>query len=87
MRAEVWQERDLQLAVRELEFLQRLSQSAASTRDSDELVELIIRETTAAIDTDVCSLYLVTSSGRDLALTATNGLTSPQRSSYTTGAR
>lgn len=74
MRAEVWQERDLQLAVRELEFLQRLSQSAASTRDSDELVELIIRETTAAIDTDVCSLYLVTSSGRDLALTATNGL-------------
>ncbi|PZR99050.1 MAG: hypothetical protein DLM67_04620, partial [Candidatus Nephthysia bennettiae] len=74
MRAEVSQERDPQLAVRELEFLQRLSQSAASTRDSGDLVDLIIRETTAAIDTDVCSLYLVDSGGRDLALTATNGL-------------
>jgi GAF domain-containing protein len=74
VRAEVSQERDLQLAVRELEFLQRLSQSAASTRDSGDLVDLIIRETTAAIDTDVCSLYLVESGGRDLALTATNGL-------------
>jgi sugar diacid utilization regulator/putative methionine-R-sulfoxide reductase with GAF domain len=74
VRAEVSQERDLQLAIRELEFLQRLSQSAAATRDSSELVELIIRETTAAIDTDVCSLYLVESGGRDLALTATNGL-------------
>ena len=46
--------RDLRLAVRELEFLQRLSQSAAATMDADELVELIIRETTSAIGTDVC---------------------------------
>jgi sugar diacid utilization regulator/putative methionine-R-sulfoxide reductase with GAF domain len=74
VRAEVTQERDLQLAVRELEFLQRLSQSAASTRDSGDLVDLIIRETTAAIDTDVCSLYLGEAGGRDLVLTATNGL-------------
>jgi sugar diacid utilization regulator/putative methionine-R-sulfoxide reductase with GAF domain len=74
VRAEVSRERDLQLAVRELEFLQRLSQSAASTRDSGELVELIIQETTAAIGTDVCSLYLVESDGRELALSATNGL-------------
>ena len=42
--------------------------------DSEELVELIIRETTAAIGTDVCSLYLSNPGGRDLALTATNGL-------------
>jgi DNA-binding PucR family transcriptional regulator/putative methionine-R-sulfoxide reductase with GAF domain len=67
-------ERDPRLALRELEFLQRLSLSAASTMDSDELVELIIRETTAAIDTDVCSLYLLNPGGRDLTLTATNGL-------------
>ena len=39
-------ERDFRLAVRELEFLQRLSQSTAATVDSEELVELIIRETT-----------------------------------------
>jgi sugar diacid utilization regulator/putative methionine-R-sulfoxide reductase with GAF domain len=67
-------ERDLRLALRELEFLQRLSQSAASTMDSDELVELIIRETTSAIGADVCSLYLLNPGGRDLTLTATNGL-------------
>lgn len=42
--------------------------------DADELVELIIRETTSAIGTDVCSLYLANPGGRDLTLTATNGL-------------
>jgi sugar diacid utilization regulator/putative methionine-R-sulfoxide reductase with GAF domain len=67
-------ERDLRLALRELEFLQRLSQSAASTMDSQELVDLIISETTSAIGTDVCSLYLVNPGGRDLSLIATNGL-------------
>src|SRR5215831_3366256 len=66
--------RDLRLAVLELEFLQRLSQSAAATMDADELLELIIRETTSAIGTDVCSLYLANPGGRDLTLTATNGL-------------
>jgi sugar diacid utilization regulator/putative methionine-R-sulfoxide reductase with GAF domain len=67
-------ERDLRLAVRELEFLQRLSLSAASTVDSDELLELIIRETTSAIGTDVCSLYLLAEGGQELVLIATNGL-------------
>ena len=67
-------DRDLRLAVRELEFLQRLSQSAAATMDADELVQLIIRETTSAIGTDVCSLYLANPGGHDLTLTATNGL-------------
>lgn len=67
-------DRDLRLVVRELEFLQRLSASAASTVDADELLELIIRETTSAIGTDVCSLYLLQDGGRELVLTATNGL-------------
>jgi DNA-binding PucR family transcriptional regulator/putative methionine-R-sulfoxide reductase with GAF domain len=74
VRVHVGRERDLRLALRELEFLQRLSQSAASTMDSDELLELIIRETTSAIGTDVCSLYLLDPTGRHLTLTATNGL-------------
>ena len=63
---------DSSLAARELNFLVRLAQAAASTQRPDELLELIIRETTSAIDTDVCSLYLLT--GRELLLTATNGL-------------
>src|SRR3981189_2668302 len=62
------------LAARELSFLGRLAQAAASTQRPDELLELIIREATSAMGTDVCSLYLVTSRGRELLLTATNGL-------------
>ena len=65
---------DLSLAVRELEYLQRLAQAAASTQEPDALVDLIIRETTSATGTDVCSLYLLAPNGRDLILTATNGL-------------
>src|SRR5437016_8562383 len=63
---------DSSLAARELNFLVRLAQAAASTQRPDELLELIIRETTSAIGVDVCSLYLLT--GRELLLTATNGL-------------
>jgi GAF domain-containing protein/sugar diacid utilization regulator len=74
VRAQESRERDLRLALRELEFLQRLSQSAASTMDADELVRLIIHEATTAIGTDVCSLYLLSPGGRDLVFTATNGL-------------
>ena len=65
---------DSSLAARELSFLVRLAQAAASTQRSDELLELIIRETTSAIGADVCSLYLLTPPGRELLLTATNGL-------------
>src|SRR5450759_4203900 len=65
---------DSSLAARELSFLVRLAQAAASTQRPDELLELIIREATSAMGTDVCSLYLVTSRGRELLLTATNGL-------------
>src|SRR5260370_39156621 len=63
---------DSSLAARELNFLVRLAQAAASTQPPDELLDLIIRETTSAIGADVCSLYLLT--GRELLLTATNGL-------------
>jgi sugar diacid utilization regulator/putative methionine-R-sulfoxide reductase with GAF domain len=64
---------DSSFAARELSFLVRLAQAAASTQRPDELLELIIRETTSAIGTDVCSLYLLTPN-RHLLLTATNGL-------------
>jgi len=65
---------DSSLAARELSFLVRLAQAAASTQRPDELLELIIRETTSAIGTDVCSLYLLSPPGAELLLTATNGL-------------
>ncbi len=65
---------DSSLAARELSFLVRLAQAAASTQKPDELLELIIREATSAMGTDVCSLYLLTPRGRELLLTATNGL-------------
>ena len=61
---------DSSLAARELSFLVRLAQAAASTQRPDELLELIIREATSAMGTDVCSLYLVTSRGRELLLIA-----------------
>ena len=64
---------DSGLAARELSFLVRLAQAAASTQRPDELLDLIIREATSAIGTDVCSLYLVAPTG-ELLLTATNGL-------------
>jgi sugar diacid utilization regulator/putative methionine-R-sulfoxide reductase with GAF domain len=67
-------ESDSSLAARELSFLVRLAQAAASTQKPDELLELIIGEATSAMGTDVCSLYLVTPPGREMRLTATNGL-------------
>jgi sugar diacid utilization regulator/putative methionine-R-sulfoxide reductase with GAF domain len=67
-------EADSSLAARELGFLVRLAQAAASTQRPDELLELIIREATSAMGIDVCSLYLLTPPGRELLLTATNGL-------------
>jgi GAF domain-containing protein len=72
--SEVAAEQDSSLAARELSFLVRLAQAAAATQRPDELLDLIIRETTSAIGTDVCSLYLLTPHGHELLLTATNGL-------------
>src|ERR1700716_1575920 len=65
---------DTSLAARELSFLVRLAQAAAATPRPDALLDLIIRESTSAMGTDVCSLYLLTARGRELRLTATNGL-------------
>jgi sugar diacid utilization regulator/putative methionine-R-sulfoxide reductase with GAF domain len=65
---------DTSLAARELGFLVRLAQAAASTQKPDELLALIIREATSAMGTDVCSLYLLQPQGNELLLTATNGL-------------
>src|SRR5260370_37645087 len=67
-------ESDSSLAARELSFLVRLAQSAAWTQKRDELLALIIRETTSAMGTDVCSLYLFTAPGREMLLPASNGL-------------
>ncbi|MEO8745745.1 MAG: GAF domain-containing protein [Candidatus Dormiibacterota bacterium] len=67
-------EQDSSLAARELRLLVRLAQAAAATERPDELLQLIIRESTSATGTDVCSLYLLTSPGSELLLTATNGL-------------
>src|SRR5712664_521674 len=65
---------DTSLAARELSFLVRLAQAAAATQRPDELLDLIIREATSAMGTDVCSLYLLTARGRELKLTASKGL-------------
>src|SRR2546428_3249112 len=67
-------ESDGSLAARELSFLVKLAQAAASTQKPDELLALIIGEATSAMGTDVCSLYLLTPPGREMLLTATNGL-------------
>ena len=61
-------------SLRELLFLQRLSRAAASTLSPDELLELIITETTEAMGSQVCSLYLSEETTGELLLTATNGL-------------
>src|SRR5258708_4427298 len=61
-------------SLRELLFLQRLSKAAASTIEPDALLELIINETTGAMQVEVCSLYLFDPETEELVLTATNGL-------------
>lgn len=65
---------DLEIPVKELVFLQRLALAAASTPQPDALMQLIIQETTGALETDVCSIYLWDGSVEALLLTATNGL-------------
>ena len=61
-------------SLRELLFLQRLSKAAASTIEPDALLELIINETTGAMQVEVCSLYLYDQDTDEVVLTATNGL-------------
>jgi sugar diacid utilization regulator/putative methionine-R-sulfoxide reductase with GAF domain len=61
-------------SLRELLFLQRLSKAAASTIEPDALLDLIINETTGAMQVEVCSLYLYDPDTNEVILTATNGL-------------
>ena len=68
--AGAWREREL----RELLYLQKLAVEAASTMERDELLSLVIRETTGVMEADVCSLYLHHLARGGLVLTATNGL-------------
>jgi DNA-binding PucR family transcriptional regulator len=60
--------------LRELLFLQQLALAAASTMSRDRLLELVIGQTTGAMDADVCALYLQDEARGGLVLTATNGL-------------
>ena len=60
--------------LRELLYLQKLAVEAASTMERDELLSLVIRETTGVLEADVCSLYLFDQAREGLVLTATNGL-------------
>ncbi len=65
---------ELETRLKELLFLQRLSRAAATTMTPDALLGLIIQETTDALGTDVCSVYLWDPPREALMLTATNGL-------------
>ena len=60
--------------LRELLYLQKLAVEAASTMERDELLSLVLRETTGVLDADVCTLYLYDPAREGLVLTATNGL-------------
>ncbi|MGI8607654.1 MAG: helix-turn-helix domain-containing protein [Candidatus Dormibacteria bacterium] len=62
-------------SLRELLFVQRLSKAAASTLEPDALLDLIIHETTGAMQVEVCSIYIYDSED-EIVLTATNGLDS-----------
>ena len=58
----------------ELTFLEEVARLATSTRTWDELMRTIIDRTTAAVDAEVCSVYLVERDGSGVTLAATNGL-------------
>ena len=58
----------------EILFLQRLALTVASTATMNDLVRLVIAETTEALATDVCSVYLIDPDDGRLVLAATNGL-------------
>lgn len=60
--------------IQELSFLHEITQLAASTRDWDEMLRIVIDRTTVAMRTDVASLYLLEKREGLLRLAATNGL-------------
>jgi K+-sensing histidine kinase KdpD len=60
--------------LRELSFLQEVAQLAASARDWDEMLRIVIDRTTDAMGAEVSSLYLLEKPEGVLRLVATNGL-------------
>ncbi|HET8568225.1 MAG TPA: GAF domain-containing protein, partial [Candidatus Limnocylindria bacterium] len=60
--------------LRELSFLQEVAQLAASTRDWDEMLRIVIDRTTEVMGAEVASLYLYERRDNLLRLAATNGL-------------
>jgi signal transduction histidine kinase len=60
--------------VGELRFLEDMVQLAAGAATWDELMQLIVDRSTAALRTQVCSLYLVDRDDAGLTLAATNGV-------------
>lgn len=65
---------DTERKLRELSFLQEVAQLAASARDWDEMLRIIIDRTTDAMRVEVSSLYLLERRDGVLRLIATNGL-------------
>jgi signal transduction histidine kinase len=55
-------------------FLEEVALLATSARDWDELMRIVIERATAAVNTEVCSVYLVDRDGTGVTLAATNGL-------------
>jgi K+-sensing histidine kinase KdpD len=60
--------------LRELSFLHEVAQLAASARDWDEMLRIVIDRTTDAMRVEVSSLYLLERRDGVLRLVATNGL-------------
>jgi signal transduction histidine kinase len=57
-----------------LTFLEEVALLATSARTWDELMRIVIERATAAVNTEVCSVYLVDRDGAGVTLAATNGL-------------
>jgi K+-sensing histidine kinase KdpD len=55
-------------------FLEEVALLATSAQTWDELMRTVIERTTAALDSEVCSVYLVDRDGSGVTLAATNGL-------------
>src|SRR5213594_1671167 len=65
---------DSERKLRELSFLHEVAQLAASARDWDEMLRIVIGRTTDAMGAEVSSLYLLEKPEGVLRLVATNGL-------------
>jgi len=65
---------DTERQIRELSFVREIGQLAASTRDWDEMLRIVIDRTTEVMGAEVASLYLVERREGRLRLAATNGL-------------